>query len=304
MLLALISAEAYLPGVPPQCLAAYQCAFTRTFSGRTVAYNLCPLCAPAGAEYVAVQAGAPASAPYPQIRFNVVGTVSRTLAMFADGNSSRAQQLLPFPHSHGVAVQFIDDPDAPRVNPNHVALVDTDTCDQATNPLCGPLNYASCDDNNAPIPPATECNPARQAACIASAQALPFCSPTKNASYAADNPEVLAFYDGGAPIFSLFDESDPQSGINLTFPAMNSFSTDPFPCDTTDPATGDTVLRSVNIYIACDPSVSGLAVEYYSEPRSCLYFVTARSALACGSTLSPTPRVAARYPRRHSRPRA
>jgi hypothetical protein len=287
LLAGLLAAAAYLPGVPPQCLPAYACAFTRVFSGRTFAFNLCPLCAPAGAEYVALPAGAPAGALYPQIRFNVAGTVSRVLAMLE--NKSSGQQLLPFPHSHGVAVQFVDDPDGPGVNPGRFALADTDTCDQATNPSCGPLNYASCDGDNAPIKPATECNPARQAACAASAQALPFCSPSMNASYAIVSAEVLAYYDGGAPVFSMYDESNPQGGINLTFPAAPLWSMDPFQCDFLDPTTGVAAQRTVNIFIACDASVAGLAVDNYYEPSECRYYIAARSALACGSPQSPTP---------------
>jgi hypothetical protein len=297
LLAALFPAAAYLPGVPPQCLAAYQCSFTRTFSGRTVAYNLCPLCRPAGTEYVAVQAGAPSGARYPQIRFNVAGTVSRVVAMFLNRNTS--QQLLPFPHSHGIAVQFLNDPDAPGGNPDHIALVDTDTCDQATNPSCGPLNYASCDENNAPIPPASECNPARQAACIASAQAHPFCRPTRNASFAAEDSEVLAFYDGGAPGFSLYDESDPQSGINLTFPAMNSYKMNPFACFNIDPATGDEVLRKVNIFISCDPGVADLAVDGYSEASTC-HTLSLRGARSRAARLCHR----RRPPRHRLRPRA
>lgn len=288
LITSLLAAAAYLPGVPPQCLPAYACAFTRTISGRTILYDLCPLCRPAGAEYVALPAGAPAGALYPQIRFNVAGTVSRVIAMFGRNRSS-GTQLLPFPHSHGVAIQFVDDPDGAGINPNRFPLVDTDTCDQATNPLCGPLNYASCDGNNAPINPATECNPARQAACAASAQALPYCSPSKNASFATGSAEVLAYYDGGAPTFSLFDESDALSGVNLTFPPAPLWSSDPFACETSDPSSGAPTQRTVNVFIACDASISGLAVDSYFEPSECHYFITARSALACGSNLSPTP---------------
>jgi hypothetical protein len=288
LLTSLLAAAAYLPGVPPQCLPAYACAFTRTISGRAILYDLCPLCRPAGAEYVAFPAGAPAGALYPQIRFNVAGSVSRVIATIQN-TSSGWLQVLPFPRSHGVAVQFVDDPDGPGVNPDHYAAVDTDTCDQATNPGCGPLNYASCDGNGAPIIPATECNPARQAACAASAQALPYCSPSMNASYVTGAVEVLAYPDGGAPIYSLFDESDPLSGVNLTFPAIAHWMGDPFSCTTLDPPTGYATQRTVNIFIACDASVAGLAVDAYSEPSECHYFITARSALACGSNLSPTP---------------
>ena len=130
-----------------------------------------------------------------------------------DPTQDKSAQLLPMPHSHGVAIQFIDDPNQPLsvLNPKGILVADTDTCDFATNPNCAGDNYPTPEN-----PGATETNARRQAVCLANPSAT-YCKPVRSISYATDNAEVLAYYDGAAPIFQLYDESNPNGGINLTY---------------------------------------------------------------------------------------
>ena len=124
-----------------------------------------------------------------------------------------ANMELPLPHSHGTAVQYIDDPGQDK----QFVCPDVDTCDQETNPAClpGSANYplggntvsgstqnpfsssnpvqisrnlvreGRCNPSVAPVPPATVpyyCNVA-SVPCEASV-------------------EVLTYYDGSAPVRS------------------------------------------------------------------------------------------------------
>ena len=135
-LLALLApcAAYYQPGDPPQCLDGYQCIFQRspTPEGLSLGYtwDLRPLCAAAGGEYVAgrdTTCLVDANGICPsrcnndckadksqKIRFNVCGTVSGPVApVNEDGcpdgqtctNGVGSPQEIPIPASHGVAVQ-------------------------------------------------------------------------------------------------------------------------------------------------------------------------------------------------------
>jgi len=212
------------------------------------------------------------------------GTVARVIAEF---NDDKLTQRLPFPHSHGIAIQFIDDPESPTNNPNGLPLVDVDTCDQATNPTCGPMNYPPCNPDGTPIPPATECNKARATYCVAYPTAA-ICRPVASLSYVTDNAEILTYYDGGAPIFALYNQSNPRGGINLTYAGALAFADDQFQCGGIEPTTGLPPTRSVNLYIACNSSEPGLAVSSYTERGSCQYYITAYSAKACSGEPSPS----------------
>ncbi len=268
---------AYRPGVPPQCFDEYQCVFYRfNLSGLEYIWDLRSLCAGPNSEYRASQNGnAPGS--FPQIRFNVCGTVAKPIAPL---NDTRTGMRLPLPHSHGVAIQYLDDPENPAENPNNVQGIDIDTCDQATNPQCllsG--NYPAVAN-----PGATQVDPNRIAQCVTDPSYY-YCKPVTTP--VADNAEVIAYYDGSPPMFALYDETNPQGGINLTYQGASAYSVDPYPCGSVDPATGITRLRNVNLFIGCDMSVNNLTVNSYSEIGVCQYYITALSKYACG--VSPPP---------------
>ena len=214
---------------------------------------------------------------------------------------------LPLPHSHGIAIQvrtrrrqlrvvktsrahssprhpfiqYIDDPDIPASNPNYVEGIDIDTCDQATNPQCLLTgNYPA-----VPNAGATQENLARINQCIMYPD-TDYCRP--KTTPVTDNAEVIAYYDGAQPAFALYDERNPYSGINISFVGETAFSSDPFPCGGIDPATGLAPLRSLNIHLACDPSTN-LTVGAYDEVGVCQFFITGRSAFACGTMPPPPP---------------
>ena len=263
------------------------------------------------------------------IIFNVCGTVYKAIApiLCADPSNPTAnscyQQPAPLPHSHGVAVQFIE-LDAPikQANGQPYLCVDMDTCDQATNydPATGVQcgiptladgglvagsgvgtpNYPGNSYPNPNIPGSTsdnvpQTNPSRETFCLN--------NPTANVCKTQGVPctgqgEVIAYYDGvetingdkpgSPPIFSLMDEANPNGGINLTYFGTPSWrqwapSTDTDRCTVIDPSTGYNVQRSLNIFIGCDPKVKGLNVTDYTERGQCQYFITAKSAAACGT---------------------
>ena len=116
------------------------------------------------------------------------------------------------PSSNGVAIQFIDSPDKPLsvLNPNNVLTVDTDTCDFSTNPLCAFDNYPL--NGNA----GASRNIYREMRCNQTPYPY-YCKPSRSINFATDNAEILAYYDGSAPIFALYDETNPSGGINLTY---------------------------------------------------------------------------------------
>lgn len=117
--------------------------------------------------------------------------------------------------------------------------VDVDSCDQATNPTClsGSQNYPVM-----PNPGATEQNTRRIQQCLNNPNYY-YCNVID--APVTDNAEVISYYDGSPPIFSLYDESNPQGGINLTYLGATAYTQDPFPCGGVDPATGNAPLRTV-----------------------------------------------------------
>lgn len=253
--------------MPPR----YQCQFTRlNISGAAYKWDLSPLCAAAGAEYTVLPAGS--TDPYPLIKFNVCGTVSKAVANLV---SDRSAQLLPVPRAHGTVLQYINDPD--DIPTTGVRVVDVDTCDQATNPMCGPSNYPVAGN-----PGASTEDPARAARCAASPSTY-FCSPVQTKP--TDNVDMLAIYDGAPPTIVLSDETNPNGGINITYIGAPFWSQDPFPCSEINPATGFPFQRAVNIQVSCDNTVYGLEVDSYHEARSCAYFIIAKSRAACAAPL-------------------
>ena len=84
---------------------------------------------------------------YPMVEFNICGSVSQAVAPCAPMTTTDCDNgvTLPLPHSHGVAIQYINDP---AFEYQHICA-DVDTCDQDTNPTCAitctnPNNIASC----------------------------------------------------------------------------------------------------------------------------------------------------------------
>ena len=71
---------------------------------------------------------------------------------------------------------------------------------------------------------------------------------------------------GSPPAFALNDESDPNSGVYLTFPSAKAYSSDPFGSCPLDPTTGLATERSVSMNIACDQGISGFVAYNYTEP--------------------------------------
>ena len=163
-LLPALVAAYFQPGDPPQCFEDYQCRFHRFPSDTGLPYeyswDVFQLCAPAGAEYVASVDPAcilanGTCAPFcnscdtaMRLRFNVCGTVSGPIAPVAESGADGVgdPQQLPLPHSHGVAVQYIEGYPGPTLPDGYGppgGCADLDTCDQQYNPTCAPgsLNY-------------------------------------------------------------------------------------------------------------------------------------------------------------------
>ena len=292
--LALVAARAasLRPGNPPQCYERHLCISTFVISGTPYYFDLSTLCALAGSEYRVWKSGVtPAPGTFPQVIFNVCGTVSLDVAPYS-ASTPGANVILPFPASHGVAVQLIDDPGVgPGVGQQ---CADVDTCDQATNPTClmGSLNYDATRSGPNPYISGLDIahNAAREAFCATNPSA-DFC--TVQAVPCTENSEVLAAYTGGEDTLGegldvrLNDVADPAGGVNLTWSNLPAFASDPFVCHPLDPTTGFVAPRSVNIYIACDPTAPDLVVDSYTEPVECSYQISARAAAACGTPDSP-----------------
>ena len=142
-----------------------QCNFHRfpSDTGLPVEYSwdVFNLCASAGNEYVASIDPGCISAngtclcnscdPNARLRFNVCGTVAGPIAPVAESGSSSPSgvgdpQQLPLPHSHGVALQYIEGYPGPTPPAGYGPVggcADVDTCDQGYNPTCvpGSQNY-------------------------------------------------------------------------------------------------------------------------------------------------------------------
>jgi len=330
----LAAVAAYRPGIPPQIFDEYMCIFHRfNIGGKEYSWDLAKLAANAGSEYVAWKDGCNPNVPgsgdstqcpsyqpnsYEDIVFNVCGTVSTAVAEMVCCDSISPcvdptnpqptecrQKPAPLPHSHGVAVQFIEK------NPPLAGYtcVDMDSCDTATNfdpntgRQCGigpdmtqisigSLNYPA---NTAPntnfpnggFPDAAFSNPGREGVCQSNPNRN-YCKTT--GTKCTGQAEVLAYYDGSAPTFSLADEANPNGGINLTYagalPYIN-FDQQTDRCPAIDPSTGYQVQRYVNIFIGCDKNAKTLTVDKYTERGQCQYYIEARAAAACGVTGDP-----------------
>jgi hypothetical protein len=273
-----LSVSNYPPGVPPQCLDSYECDFFRNISGTLYSYSLSPLCRAASFEYAISKRGNVAGS-YPLIRFNLCGTLSTSA--LAPLNDALTAQRLPLPRSHGVAIQYIEDPATPLLNPNNIKTADIDTCDQGTNPSCiqGSENYPTVPNGGA-----TTSNTERVLTCAAT-PSLPYCrvSPT-NATSAMS--EIIAIYDGTEGAFDLLNATNATGGIQLTYAGGFVYLGDTYPCLGIDPTTGVPPLREFSVTIQCDPSVPDLIIEEYEELSVCTYSVRAKSSLACGVKLT------------------
>ena len=297
----------------------YQCIFHRFNQpyGARYSWDFRSLCADAGKEYVAyyVPIGGSTASPsasaspsqipgnYAQrIIFNVCGGVAGpAIAPYQANTATNINMTLPQPHSHGTAIQILDDPAQFLGGFN---CPDTDTCDQATNPACvpGTLNYlANRTGTNPNTCDANGChdidhNPAMEAVCAGPSPLPAAC--TVSSTKCTGNIELLSYYDGHAPVFSLFDEFtaggvtalSPSNGINLTYTPSLAFSDDRFACFAKDARTGEPVVRTVNVYIACDAAGyvdAPLNVIGYTEEGQCQYYVRTSHKLGCGAAGDP-----------------
>jgi len=288
----------------------YQCIFHRFNQpyGARYSWDFRSLCADAGKEYVAfaVPIGAsPSPSPSPsvyttpRIIFNVCGGVSGiVVAPYKAGAPNNVNMSLPRPHSHGTAIQIIDDP-AKYANIN---CPDSDTCDQATNPDCvpGTLNYLANRTGNNPYTCDPLCHPIDHNAAMEAVCAGPSPLPaacTVSSTKCTDNMELISYYNGLAPAFSLFDEGtaggvtalSPNNGINLSYTPALAFSDDNS-CTAKDARTGEAVVRTVNVFIACDAAgydSAPLNVVGYTEEGQCQYYIRTSHKLGCGAAGDP-----------------
>ena len=124
-------------------------------------------------------------------------------APFSATNPSN--MMLPLPHSHGTAVQLIDNPAQDSMN----TCPDADTCDQDTNPSCipGSLNYDPLRTGENPFISGVMINhnTARETRCAVTAcqngpgAGCPYYCYVVSTPCEA-NVEVLAYYDGAPPV--------------------------------------------------------------------------------------------------------
>ena len=281
-----------------------QCIFHRFNQpyGPRYSWDFRALCTAPGQEYAAFQLPLPSASPAPgdfaqRIIFNVCGTVAAPIiAPYQDPPTvNNVNMTLPQPHSHGTAIQVLDDPLSFE---NSFYCPDTDTCDQATNPDCipGTLNYlANRSGTNQYTGLPIEHNPAMEVRCSQpDPPAACFVSSTK----CTGNIELLSYYNGDAPVFSLYDEgsaggvttTSPLNGVNLTYTPSLAFSDDRFACTSKDPRTGEPVVRTVNLYIACNPGgrvTDPLNVLGYTEEGQCQYYIQSSHILGCGALGDP-----------------
>ncbi len=161
---------------------------------------------------------------------------------------------------------------------------DLDTCDQTYNPTCAPnsLNYD-------PANPAYSTDAyfaARADRCTA--EGVSWCNPysywccSVKSTPCTKEAEVLAYFDGSPPSFSLLNEGS-QNGLTLTYSGALAFDQDPYPCGSAgakDPSTGEAPARSLEIRMSCDPAqTTGLGTTYFYERDTCQYVITTSSAL-------------------------
>ena len=136
---------------------------------------------------------------------DLCGTVAQVVAPYlATPPAGTANMELPLPHSHGTAVQYIDDPGKQSTN----VCPDVDTCDQETNPAClpGSPNYPP--GGNPGNNPFTTSNPDFTPAPIArnirreqrcASATPPFYCTVQNVP-CEGGVEVLAYYDGAGAV--------------------------------------------------------------------------------------------------------
>jgi len=292
---ALAVSAAFRPGVPPQCFDQFNCIFHRSQLGaKGYSWDLINLCMPAGQEYQTYSAGQ-APGTFPKVIFNICGSVSQAVAPCKDKTTTDCDngQIMPMPHSHGVVIQYINDPAHDQL----YNCADLDTCDQDTNPNCviGSLNYDATRDGINPYTNlAINHNVGRETRC-AQNPARYYC--LVKGVKCTDAVEVLASYDGvdadsqnwatsgSPPAFELNDESDPNSGIILHYPSAKGYVSDPFSSTgcPLDPTTGLAAERSVQMSIACDQGVSGFVAYNYTEISPCTYVIYGASKAACGT---------------------
>ena len=158
-------------------------------------------------------------------------------------------------------------------------------------------NYPAHEPTNVnPISKLYSLDPSREALCDSAFPPPSFCF-TQGVLCTAEDVEVIAAYDPamltpGFEVNGFTLSADPSlvyaHGVNLTFTLPTFFSLDEFKCTDIDPSTGLPVVRRLNLFIACDSSVSGLHVIDFTERAQCHYYITASSAAACCTAVPPS----------------
>ncbi len=138
---------------------------------------------------------------------DLCGTVSQVVAPYKDSTTvpaGTANMELPLPHSHGTAVQYIDDPGQDK----QFTCPDVDTCDQETNPAClpGSANYplggntvsgSTQNPFSSSNPVQISRNPRREQRCAADPTFF-YC--TVQSVPCEGSVEVISYYDGTAAV--------------------------------------------------------------------------------------------------------
>ena len=140
---------------------------------------------------------------------DLCGTVAQVVAPYKlNPPVGTANMDLPLPHSHGTAVQYIDDPGQDK----QFTCPDVDTCDQDTNPGClpGSNNYPTGGNtiNGSTQNPFSASNPVqigrnerREQRCAAASP--PYYCFVQSVP-CEGNVEVLAYYDGTGAVRALY----------------------------------------------------------------------------------------------------
>jgi hypothetical protein len=298
-----------------ECFDEYQCQFHR-FPSETglqneYSWDIFNLCASAGNEYIAALDPRCLAAngtclcnscdTNARLRFNVCGTVSGPIAPVAESAGTLGvgdPQQLPIPHSHGVAVQYIEGYPGPTLPDGYGpagGCADIDTCDQQYNPTCLPYsqNYPAGQNPGDPL--------YTRRANTCATQGDDYCSPysywccSVKPTPCTKAAEVLAYYDGSPPNFNLFNEGSPD-GLTLSYYGALPYLNDPFPCSGSglvDPSTGFAPTRAVTIVLRCNLTADTLTGITYLEtfPCNCAWRRAQARARAHATMRSPPPRL-------------
>lgn len=146
-----------------------------------------------------------------------------------------------------------------------------------TSAICAP-GYALYDTHGVAIQytydlinPVPECNP-KAPTCVDYDLNIPTCC-TEECTILGT--EFFQFY--------LMDNTNPDGGVQLVHSGMPPATGETFTCPA-DPVTGLQLDRQLTVQIKCDRSVpsTNYAIDSMTEPTTCRYLISGRSAAACG----------------------